>query len=589
MKKIKYGQFLVYTICAFLLIASLFEQKFVLYDFHANFTDYDYLETHDEKPEAASTGVWFAFGNKGKQFQYGVDEGMPVESLTVYSLTADGGISAVHAAENPISADSQGFFIASLPPVKQDINDDSIEEIIYDYARADLGTVAFTSAGRRFGHPEIPFELIFFERNRIKVYFQNEVLSNTDILVTLNTGKASTYTTDNRGQIEGLSRRDIQNGFTASFSPDQETAYRMYYVPENYPYFSEHYFAAYIPLLIVSFVTAIGILAVEWLRGIFLRKRPEYQIYRREHTGVYPYTLCSKTDSKFLMIRWLCLWIGAYIFAHGGFLRQGQMLNKITVPVFACPENPNQIFEPSCWHLSHLGAANFGILARDTGYIIAILVTSILFSVLIGRIVCGFLCPIGLLQDLMDKLRQILHIRPIYINERTNKILQPIKWVWIILFLGYSFTGKNFCDICPVKIFTTAQDGHWSNFYLNGFLAVAVLIGSFFIKRFWCIMCPMGYLLGIFNKFNLFKLKKDCTACTECGACYEACPMRLKNIYTERDKSNVQTVDCLMCGECIHKCPETDALQMSFCGKTIYKSSRKAFISKYAPKGRERS
>ena len=150
--------------------------------------------------------------------------------------------------------------------------------------------------------------------------------------------------------------------------------------------------------------------------------------------------------------------------------------------------------------------------------------------------------------------------------------MQPIKWIWIILFLGYSFTGKNFCDICPVKIFTTAQDGHWSNFYLNGFLAVAVLIGSFFIKR-----------------FNLFKLKKDCTACTECGACYGACPMRLKNIYTERDKANVQTVDCLMCGECIHKCPETDALQMSFCGKTIYKSSRKAFISKYAPKGRERS
>ena len=176
MKKMKYGQFLVYTVCAFLLVASLFEQKFVLYDFQANFTDYDYFETSGEKPEAASTGVWFAFGNKGKQFQYGLDEGIPVESLTVYSLAADGGISVVHAAENPVSADSQGFFIASLPPAKQDINDDGIEEITYDYARADLGTVAFTSAGRRFGHPEIPFELIFFERNRIMVYFQNEAL-----------------------------------------------------------------------------------------------------------------------------------------------------------------------------------------------------------------------------------------------------------------------------------------------------------------------------------------------------------------------------------------------------------------------------
>ena len=144
--------------------------------------------------------------------------------------------------------------------------------------------------------------------------------------------------------------------------------------------------------------------------------------------------------------------------------------------------------------------------------------------------------------------------------------------------------GGDFCDICPNKVFSTALGGWWVNYALTGFLTVFLLVGSFFIKRFWCLMCPMGYLLGIFYKFNLFKLKKDCTACTECGACYEACPMRLKNIYTERDKADVQTVDCLMCGECIHKCSENNALRLAFCGKDIYKSSRKAFISKYAPK-----
>ena len=140
-------------------------------------------------------------------------------------------------------------------------------------------------------------------------------------------------------------------------------------------------------------------------------------------------------------------------------------------------------------------------------------------------------------------------------------------------------------------MFSTALGGWWASYTLTGFLTVFLLVGSFFIKRFWCLMYPMGYLLGIFYKFNLFKLKKDCAACTECGACYEACPMRLKNIYTGRDKANVQTVDCLMCGECIHKCPENNALRLTFCGKDIYKSSRKAFISKYAPKtsaGKER-
>ena len=122
------------------------------------------------------------------------------------------------------------------------------------------------------------------------------------------------------------------------------------------------------------------------------------------------------------------------------------------------------------------------------------------------------------------------------------------------------------------------------NYALGGFLAVPLLAGSFFIKRFWCLMCPMGYLLGVFHKFNLFKLKKDCTSCTECGACYNACPMRIKSIYTEREKVNVQTVDCLMCGECIDKCPEDKALSMTFCGKAFYQSSRKTFMSKFARK-----
>ena len=152
------------------------------------------------------------------------------------------------------------------------------------------------------------------------------------------------------------------------------------------------------------------------------------------------------------------------------------------------------------------------------------------------------------------------------------------------MFLGFAFTGRDFCDICPLKVFATAQGGFWTNLYLGGFLAVIILVGSFFIKRFWCLICPMGYLMGIFRKFNLFHLKKDCMACTECGACYEACPMRIKEIYTEREKENVQTIDCMMCGECIHKCPEDHALSMTFCGKKIYSSSSQSFLSKYAPK-----
>ena len=60
--------------------------------------------------------------------------------------------------------------------------------------------------------------------------------------------------------------------------------------------------------------------------------------------------------------------------------------------------------------------------------------------------------------------------------------------------------------------------------------------------------------------------------------------MRLKNIYTERKSENIQETDCLMCGECIDKCPEDKGLSITFCGKTIYEASRKRFISKYNTK-----
>jgi len=198
-----------------------------------------------------------------------------------------------------------------------------------------------------------------------------------------------------------------------------------------------------------------------------------------------------------------------------------------------------------------------------------------------GRILCGFMCPLGLIQDITNKIRQLLHIKPINIDEKMNKIIQPLKWVWTILFIGFVFGGGDFCDICPNKVFSSALGGYWFNELLGGFITVILLVGSFFIRRFWCLMCPMGFILGFFKKFNIFKLKKDCTACTECGACYSACPMRIKSIYTERETEQVQTVDCLMCGECIDKCPENNALSMTLCGKKIYTSSRKGFMSKY--------
>lgn len=487
MKGRKIGTAVVCAVCAFLIVSAFFAKDFVLYDFHMDVPDYHYAKTEEEKPLSADTSVWFSYGNGGKAVSYGIDEGIQEENLTVYALTQTGEISVTKGKEDPIRQDSLGHFIAALPMAELDIDGDGEAEKVYDYARADFGLNAFNPAPQRFLTGEIPFELVFAERKYIMVYYGNEILKDAEVLVTSYDGEQKRYRTDEHGWIQGLPNRDIREGFTAAYSPDGSSVYRMHYALEDYPYFSAHFWKAHLPLAVIFSLTVIGIVAVYLIRNRMERNNPAYAVYSRERAGIYPGTLHQKTTSKFLLVRWLCLFTGMFLWTYAGrLIHQGQTLNEISIPVFSCPFNLDQVVEVPCYYLSHLPAlfGRFGsdFPVRNMTYGILFLVTTLFCFIFFGRILCGFLCPAGLLQDLMDKLRQALHIRPIVVTDRINRFLQLIKWVCILLFLGFAFTGGDFCDICPLKGFTTAQGGYWTNLYLGGFFAVVILVGSFFIK-----------------------------------------------------------------------------------------------------------
>lgn len=579
MRKVKYGTTMVYVICALLTLAAFFAKDFVLYNFQMMPFHYTYTQS-TSKPAQAATSLWFTLGSD-RELQYGYDANVNSDSVMLYGKTTSDVQPLTAADMNPIREDLIGYFVTAIPAQQKDIDGDGNKETIHDFARADIGPHTYGLDPRKFNIPQLPFELAFAERKYIQVFYQNRLLSDAEVSVTDASGAETVYHTDRHGWISGLPIQTLRSGFTVSYAPDAQDVYRMYYMIEDYDYFTVHFWKAHVPLLFILALSAIGIVVVYFLRERYSRKDPAYALYSRERPGFGGGNpLREKTNSKFLLIRWVLLLISFFFWTYAGkLIHQGQTLNQIAVPVFSCPFNLDQTLESSCYYLTHLPI----LFTRNWGYILCFLGTLFLSLVFLGRILCGFMCPLGLLQDLMDQLRRVLHIRPISVTDRMNKIIQPLKWLWIILFFGFVFVGGDFCDICPNKVFSTALGGWWASYALTGFLTVFLLVGSFFIKRFWCLMCPMGYLLGIFYQFNLFKLKKDCTACTECGACYEACPMRLKNIYTERDKVTIQTVDCLMCGECIGKCPENEALQMTFCGKAIYQSSRQSFLSKYAP------
>ena len=333
-----------------------------------------------------------------------------------------------------------------------------------------------------------------------------------------------------------------------------------------------------VPLLMILSASAAGIILIVQIRRHGAEKNPQ-RAYERNSGSIR----ARRKAPVFMVIRWAVMIIFAVLMIFGGLLF-GLKMASISIPVLSCPWNREQMTEASCYYLTHWNE----LFELPVGDILLFFGSTAAFIILLGRAVCGFLCPMGLIQDIMHKIRQRRKIEGIPPHERLYRTVKPVKWLMVLLFLGLCFAGGNFCNFCPAITVSPFLAGVSTSLYVSGFLMIFVLIASFFKRRVWCLVCPLGFLVGLFHRISLFRIKKDCTACTECGACWEACPMGIKTIYTEREKSDVTEADCIMCGECIRSCPEDNALSMTFAGKKLYCASRKQVMNAYQVKMKSR-
>lgn len=236
-------------------------------------------------------------------------------------------------------------------------------------------------------------------------------------------------------------------------------------------------------------------------------------------------------------------------------------------------------------------------------YAVPILVF-ILLVVLFGRTWCGWACPMGFFQEITDWVRGKLKINYIKLSTKVNKILRKIRWIWLTILFMIAFGVAlpifgtfrkdlfNFnCLTCPARIilgFFPSVDPSYIYFdtlpYLIGSIFLIIFIAifalSFLIRRFWCRLCPNGALLALFNKGCLTTKQKDMHKCTKCGICYDVCPMDNEDVYLIKDRKVTNSKNCVMCFECVHKCPETDCLKVKVAGKTILRSKYKEYKHK---------
>ena len=198
--------------------------------------------------------------------------------------------------------------------------------------------------------------------------------------------------------------------------------------------------------------------------------------------------------------------------------------------------------------------------ARVPYYVFGIL---ILYAILFGRWICGFLCPFGLIQELLYKIKT-----PKIQKNGATRVLSYLKYVILALFaialpLIYAikdFPLPAFCKyICPAGTLEGAI-GLLSNsantellpmlgplFTWKFVVLVAIVVGSIFMYRFFCrFLCPLGALYGLFNKISLIGIKLDKPKCTDCGMCQAKCKMDIRH---------VGDTECISCGECISACP----------------------------------
>ena len=229
----------------------------------------------------------------------------------------------------------------------------------------------------------------------------------------------------------------------------------------------------------------------------------------------------------------------------------------------------------------------------------------LLFTILLGRSLCGWVCPSGFIQDILSKVKR----KHTTIMSETHSWLKNLKYVVLGVTLTVSCSialssayGAGEAYKRALGIFSTApyttlspeatifilipesikQLQQWMAasppitpeqlwviltqipplFYVRLLIAAVFITTSIYVPRFWCLyVCPLGALTAISNRFSLLGMKRDVTKCTRIRACVEKCQMRVRILDLPWEKFN--DPECTLCLDCVDACPNK-ALKQKF-------------------------
>lgn len=244
---------------------------------------------------------------------------------------------------------------------------------------------------------------------------------------------------------------------------------------------------------------------------------------------------------------------------------------------FVCVPGLNCYSCPGALGSCPIGAFQAVLSSRNYRFAFYVVGFLMVVGALLGRVVCGWLCPFGLVQDLLHKIPFPKKIRKVP-GDRW------LRWIKYVLLIGFvivlpltvvDVVGQGqpwFCKyICPsgtllgglplIAANPLLRDAlGWLFTWKAAILVVLVLLSVVIYRPFCRYLCPLGAIYGLFNPIAVYRLKVEEDKCVRCGKCQSACKLNLAVYKTPNH------AECIRCGDCMRACP-TGAVHSTFTRK----------------------
>ncbi|MDP7539294.1 MAG: 4Fe-4S binding protein [Alphaproteobacteria bacterium] len=213
------------------------------------------------------------------------------------------------------------------------------------------------------------------------------------------------------------------------------------------------------------------------------------------------------------------------------------------------------------WLQTIIGGGSPEVVLSDP--LIAVLMAFVVVSFVIwGRgVFCGWLCPFGVMQELLTKAARRLGIQEVGLSYRAHQLLWPVKYVILAVLVGLSFYSMTTAGTAAeVEPFKTAISLRFARDWPYVIYAVTLLAIGLFTERFFCrFLCPVGAAMVLGGKLRLRPLvflKRYAECGSPCQLCTRRCPIQAIS-----PDGHIVMDECFYCLDCqvlyndAHQCP----------------------------------